>query len=66
VSWADKRLHPTSRCAFCGAREKPSAGIRLIRCVVQVTQARALRCSDEVACLRRLQEQGRRDQEFAA
>jgi alpha-D-ribose 1-methylphosphonate 5-phosphate C-P lyase len=43
------RYHPSDACAFCGARYR----VELEVCVVKSTGARALRCTDVVACQRR-------------
>jgi hypothetical protein len=62
VSWADNRggvpplgvYHPRDRCSYCGDRRGPHVvGVRL------ETGARALRCEDAAACMRR---QNRRKQ----
>jgi hypothetical protein len=59
VSWADNRagvpglgkVHPRWKCAFCG-----NGRGELLVVVVKSTNARGLRCADNVACIRRSNE----------
>lgn len=51
MTWADTRYHPEDRCALCGASEKETS---LKQCWVITTAAKAWRCVDDIACLRRV------------